>query len=130
MERQLDKTHACALGVADMPAAVQSTRKCALLERLALAELLCSPLILAAYWSSLPPILAMHVQLNGIPDGFGRKENLLVLPASAVISHLSSVLIGRLEPIASFALLIVRIVAAWIIAVVTLVLCSAAVGAW
>jgi len=101
-----------------------SSRRRAITEGLALGGLLCTAIVLAAYWTSLPTVVAIHVGINGVTDGFGAKRTLLILPSLAVVTYVGSVVAAKLNPSAKGILTIVRLATAWVSAIVTLLLCA------
>ncbi len=55
--------------------------------------LLCASL--ATHWHDLPSRVPVHFGLTGHPDGFGSKNVLLLLPATAILLYLALIVVAR-----------------------------------
>jgi uncharacterized membrane protein len=47
-------------------------------------------------WSNLPSIIPIHFDISGVPDRFGNKSSVFLLPITALIMHISLVVLSNM----------------------------------
>ncbi len=64
-------------------------------EVLSIISLVILVIVVAFYYSGLPDSVPVHYDLKGVPDRYGNKSTLLILPAVGIILYLGLTIITR-----------------------------------
>jgi uncharacterized membrane protein len=78
------------------------------LEALAFAALAAILLVVAAYWTDIPARIPTHFGVSGNPDGWGKRNGILLLPLTAIGLFLLLTIVSRYQGLINVPMAIER----------------------